>query len=114
MVTRSRVLIENVTPIVDFGEYYTKRVVNDLFQVEVDLVADGHDKLNGCLKIKKQGRRNWQEIPLSFLDNDRWQASIELAEPGIYEYTIEAWVDQQATWQDNIRAKAASKTRHIW
>ena len=59
MATRSRVLIENVTPIVDSGEYITKRVVNDILQVEADLIADGHDLLNGCLKFRKRGKKIW-------------------------------------------------------
>ena len=52
MHTRNRVLIEHVTPIVENGSYYTKRVLHDVFRVEVDLVSDGHDILNGDLKFK--------------------------------------------------------------
>jgi len=64
MATRSRVLFENVTPIIDSREYTTKRVVNDLLQVETDLIADGHNLLNCCLKIRKNGKKNWAIVSL--------------------------------------------------
>jgi starch synthase (maltosyl-transferring) len=105
MPTQSRVLIENISPIVDGGKYYAKRVINDLLQVEVDLVADGHDLLNGCLKIRQADKRTWQEVPLSFLINDRWSATFELLEIGLYEYTIEAWIDYPLSWQYGLRKK---------
>jgi starch synthase (maltosyl-transferring) len=109
MATRRRVLIENVTPIIDDGEYTTKRVVNDIFQIETDLISDGHDILNGCIKFRRKGKQNWQEIPLAHLTNDRWYARVELPELGIYEYTVEAWVDYLLTWQYNIRKKVNDK-----
>jgi len=109
MVSRSRVLIENVTPIIDSGEYISKRIVNEILLVEADLIADGHDLLNGCLKFRKKGKKNWQEFPLTYLANNRWCATVELQELGVYEYTIEAWVDYLLTWQYNLRKKVDDK-----
>lgn len=106
MQTRKRVLIENVTPAIDNGKYYAKRVINETLIVKADLVSDGHDKVNASLKIRKQGKKNWLEIPMQFFENDRWYASYLLEEYGMYEYTIEAWVDHAQSWQHNVRKKA--------
>lgn len=109
MLTRNRVLIEHVTPIVNNGEYYSKRVLNDSFKVEADLVTDGHDTINGHLKYKEPGKKTWQSAPLLHEQNDRWFATIKLQTQGIYEYTIEAWVDYALTWQHNVRKKVDNK-----
>ena len=108
MYTRNRVLIERVTPIVDDGSYYAKRVINDLLRVEADLVSDGHDIINGDLKFKVPGSKVWKYMPLQLHENDRWYANLELKEEGTYEYTVEAWVDYALTWQHNVRRKVES------
>lgn len=105
MHTRNRVLLEDISPIVNQGEYYSKRVLNEKFRVEIDIISDGHDKVNGCLKIRKSGKRNWEEIPLELIVNDRWFATYKLSEQGLYEYTVEGWIDHAQTWQYNVRKK---------
>ena len=105
MFTRNRVLIEHVTPIVNDGLYYAKRVVNDIFRVEADLVSDGHDVISGNLKYKEPGKKTWQTIPLKLHENDRWFAELVLKEKGIYEYTLEAWIDDVLNWQHNLIKK---------
>lgn len=109
MQTRNRVLIEHVTPIVNDGSYYAKRVLNDLFRVEADLVSDGHDIINGNLKYREPGKKTWKEIPLQLYENDRWYATLTLEKKGIYEYTIEAWIDYALSWQHGVRKKAESE-----
>jgi starch synthase (maltosyl-transferring) len=49
---------------------------------------------------------DWQEIPLTARDNDRWEATFTVTELGEYEYTIEAWVDRFSSWLKDLVAKA--------
>ena len=47
-----RIAIEAITPQVDNGRYPVRRMVGELVTIEADLVADGHDKLAGEVRIR--------------------------------------------------------------
>ena len=105
-----RVSIDNVSPEIDCGYYPIKRIINEQIKVEADIFADGHDKVNAVLlhREKRKGRgkdKKWQEIPMSFIENDHWTGSFQTDATGDYEYTIEAWVDHFATWQYGLKKK---------
>lgn len=104
-MSQSRVLIEGVDPCIDGGAYAAKRTAGSIFRVETDLVADGHDKLAGYLKLKHQNAKKWTEVPLRFFENDRWFAEIIVEKQGFYTYTLEAWIDHAQTWQYGLRKK---------
>ena len=111
-LARRRVIVERVTPEIDAGRFPVKRVAGDTVQVTADIFADGHDVLAGVLKFRTvrrggpSGSPDWTEVPLAFIDNDRWGASFVVSELGLYEYTVEAWVDRFATWLKGLVAKA--------
>ena len=102
---RRRVAIEHVEPEIDGGRYPIKRVVGDMVVVEADLFADGHDVVRGVLRYRHAQKEDWQETPLEFLDNDRWQASFEATDLGRYSYGVMGWVDHFATWQRDMRKR---------
>jgi starch synthase (maltosyl-transferring) len=95
---RTRVIIENVTPRVDDGEFPIKCIVGDTVTVEADVFTDGHDTISCALLYKKEGDPGWTEAPMQPLVNDRWQGSFEVQELGRYFYTVSAWVDHFKTW----------------
>ena len=106
-----RVIVENPTPAIDGGRFPIKRTVGESVQVTADVFADGHDLLTGVLKYRRvsaSGERpdEWLEVPLVALGNDAWSASFAVTELGVYEYTIEAWVDGFGTWLAGLIAKA--------
>ena len=105
-MSQSRVLISGVDPCIDGGIHFAKSTVGATFRVEADLVADGHDKVAGCLMLKHTSGKKWTEIPLTFLENDRWFAEIIVDKQGFYTYTLEAWIDHAQTWQYGLRKKA--------
>ncbi|WP_424493506.1 alpha-1,4-glucan--maltose-1-phosphate maltosyltransferase [Salinimicrobium sp. GXAS 041] len=105
-----RVSIDNVSPQIDCGHYPIKRIVNENVNVEADIFADGHDKVDAVLlyRQKRKGRgreKKWQETRMHFIENDHWEGSFKVNEKGDYEYTIEAWVDHFATWQYGLKKK---------
>ncbi len=102
---RLRVLIEAVSPEIDAGAHPVKRVTGDLFAVEADLVADGHDVLGGALLYRPPNASEWRRAPLRELVNDRWRAEILLDEIGTWHYTVEGWIDHAATWRKHLKAK---------
>lgn len=100
-----RVVIENVFPEINCGQHAAKRVVGQKFEVSADILADGHDVLNAHIKYKHEKARSWKYAPMKLGENDSWSGSFEVEKQGLYEYTVEAWVDYPLTWQHNIERK---------
>jgi starch synthase (maltosyl-transferring) len=129
-----RVVVERVSPEIDGGRFPIKRTVGESVTVSADAFADGHDLLAGVVKYRhvpagrpsaapalrtSDERRpgsaagdsaadpaSWHEVPLTPLDNDRWQASFTVTGLGDYEYTVEAWIDRFGSWLKGLIAKA--------
>ena len=100
---RQRVLIENVTPQVDGGRFAVKRVVGDIFIVEADVFADGHDEVRARLCWSPDTDEwQWTAVEMEPLGNDRWRASFALPAVGRYHYSISGWVDRLRTWQHDL------------
>jgi starch synthase (maltosyl-transferring) len=95
---RMRVIIEDITPRVDDGEFPIKRVVGDTVIVEADVFTDGHDAISCVLLYKKEDAPEWSEAPMEPLGNDRWRGSFQVQELGRYLYTVSAWVDRFKSW----------------
>ncbi|MBK8977542.1 MAG: alpha-1,4-glucan--maltose-1-phosphate maltosyltransferase [Planctomycetes bacterium] len=101
----SRVEVDRVTPELDGGRHAVKRIAGERIVVEADLLADGHEVLAGRLLFRRQGAHDFDEVPLVPLVNDRWRAGFVAAAAGRYEYTIEAWIDQYASWRRGLGRK---------
>lgn len=102
---RKRIVIENVVPEIDSGEFPIKRVVGEKVVVTADIYADGHDSLSARLLYKGLHDRTWNEVTMQFLGNDRWQGEFLVEEVGVYCYTIQGWVDLYRTWQQDLKKK---------
>jgi starch synthase (maltosyl-transferring) len=105
---RTRVIIENVTPRVDCGEFPIKRIVGDTVTVEADVFADGHDEISCALLYKKEGDPEWTEVRMEPLANDRWQGSFVVQELGRYLYTVSAWIDHFRSWSHALAKRVAA------
>ena len=103
---RRRVIVRGLTPQVDAGRHRIKRTPDETVHVEVDIFADGHDKIAGVVQHRAQGVEEWAEVPLTFVVNDRWAADFAVGNPGTSEYRVVAWIDRFTTWRDALRKKA--------
>lgn len=101
----ARIAIEGVWPEIDGGRFEIKRSVGDVLTVEADIFCDGHDKLGAALLYRRQGEREWHEVPMRFVDNDRWRGEFLLQKNARYLYTIIAWRDLFASWRDEVSKK---------
>jgi starch synthase (maltosyl-transferring) len=99
------VVIENVQPLLDGGDYPIKRIVGEDLAVEADIFKDGHDVVAAVLKWRVAGKRAWRETSMSFVDNDRWRGVCTLYDEAIHEYTVEAWSDTFRSWQSEFVKK---------
>lgn len=99
LVTRpATVVISDLSPLVEGGNYPTKRVVDENLRVEADIFKEGHDEVLAHLIWRKSGQKEWQEKRMSHLGNDRWFAELRFQETGQYEVGITAWADDFLTW----------------
>ncbi len=99
------VVIERITPILDGGKYPVKRIEGDDLVVEADIFKEGHDTVRAVLKWRAAGADAWQETAMSPVVNDRWTGVFPVVQPGIAEYTIEAWGDVFVSWRAEYRKK---------
>jgi len=102
---RKRVVIENVKPQIGDGYFPIKRVVGEKVVVQADIFADGHDMISAHLLYRKADARYWEVVPMKALKNDRWEGSFVVNEIGLYDYTLEGWVDHFKTWQMELKKK---------
>lgn len=98
-----RVVISDVYPQIEAGRYPVKRIVGDLFEVQANIFADGHETIGALLQWRRTDQP-WQEVGMNPLGNDRWQAVIRLSEVGRLEYRIMGWVDPMQTWRHKVEA----------
>ncbi|WP_255448461.1 maltotransferase domain-containing protein [Telmatospirillum sp. J64-1] len=104
--TRSQaVLIEGVWPELDDGRFPVKREVGDMLEVSADIYKDGHDRIAAVVLYKEKGTARWHEVPMRFLDNDRWVGRFKLERNTRYLYTIEAWADRFGSWRSEVAKK---------
>ncbi|MEP7242237.1 MAG: alpha-1,4-glucan--maltose-1-phosphate maltosyltransferase [Gammaproteobacteria bacterium] len=104
-MTKARVVIENITPRVDDGEFPVKRVIGEPVAVKADVFADGHDVIHCVLLYRADSAEEWNRIPMAPLGNDRWSARFVPRQIGRYQYTVSAWIDHLATWRRDIAKK---------
>jgi len=110
-MAESRIAIEAVDPEIDAGRFPARAAVGDAVQVEADIFCDGHDVIDAAVLYRAAGGRSWREAPMRFFDNDRWHASIEIEKQTPYEFTIVAWRDLFASWQEEVGKKVAAGQR---
>lgn len=106
---KTRVIIENVQPLVDGGLYPAKRTVGERVDVTASIFGDGHDHIRAEVLYKKKEATQWERVEMIPTFNDEWKVSFYVPEKGIYVYTIQAWVDHFDTWYDGFKKKANAK-----
>jgi len=99
---RHRVVLENVSPVIENGRFPVKRVRGEVVCVEMDVLVDGHDHVAGVLRYRHESSDAWQDVPMRPLGNDRWQAEFTVTELGRYHFTAEAWVDHFGSWSHDL------------
>lgn len=102
---RRRVVIENVQPRVECGDFPIKRVVGERVEVTADIYADGHDSVAAGLLYRKSAETRWMTAPMEHVGNDRWTAHFTPEEIGVYSYSVEGWVDHFLSWQKGLGKK---------
>lgn len=106
---RSRVIIEEISPVIDGGRYPAKRVAGDNVVVTAAIFSDGHDHVAGRLLYRHASQGESSIVPFTPLVNDMWQAQFAVDKLGDWKFTIEAWVDHFDTWIHDLGKRLAAQ-----
>ncbi|HXS36842.1 MAG TPA: alpha-1,4-glucan--maltose-1-phosphate maltosyltransferase [Flavipsychrobacter sp.] len=102
---RKRVIIGNVMPTVECGQFPAKAIINTSVIISADVFTDGHDKLAAFILIKCSSDKNWKELELEFTTNDRWEVPFVPDKIGVYQFNISGWIDHYTTWRESVLKK---------
>jgi len=102
---RKRVIIEAVAPSIEHGAYPIKRVPGESVTVTADIFADGHDEISASVMYRYTSSRDWHEVPMTLLDNDRWHATFTITETTDCHFTVCGRVDAFSSWKKGLLKK---------
>ena len=105
MLNQKRVVIDFVSPKINNGEFFIKRVVNEIINVDAHVIADGHDVIAASVLYKHESASKWQEVRMQPTFNNEWKAALTVEKQGFYTYKVEGWVDYALNWQHGIERK---------
>ncbi|MFW6227028.1 MAG: alpha-1,4-glucan--maltose-1-phosphate maltosyltransferase [Bacteroidota bacterium] len=107
---QQRVIIENVKPQINCGDFPVKRVLKDKVTVEADIFCDSHDVLTAELLYRFQDDNDWQSREMLHDVNDLWKANFQVVSLGSYFFTVRAWVDHFKSWHRVVLKKIDANT----
>lgn len=105
MLEKSRIVIENISPIINCGDYPISRVVNEIVQVKADIFGDGHDLIQASIFFKHKSQRSWNEVRMHPTYDDSWEGFFSVEQQGEYEYHLQGWEDHGLNWRYGIIKK---------
>jgi starch synthase (maltosyl-transferring) len=101
-----RVVIEDVTPILDGGRYPVKRTVGSVVEVRAHIFKDGHDLIGARVIHRVLGDSAWQAVPLQHhYESDYWSGSFRADRLGRVEYAVQAWPDHYGTFRSELEKR---------
>lgn len=105
MPEKSRIVIENIQPQINCGDYPVKRVVDEIVQVNADIFGDGHDIIQASVFYKHHKQKNWNEARMCPGNNDHWEGIFSVEKQGTYQFYIQGWEDHGLNWHHGIVKK---------
>src|SRR2546429_2075073 len=93
------VVIEELQPLLDGGDYPIKRIVGEDLAVEADIFKDGHDVVAAVLKWRALGKREWRGKPLIFVGNHPLRGGCTPSYQAGHRNTVGSWADALCRWQ---------------
>ena len=105
MLNQSRVVIDAVKPQINCGDFFIKRIINEVVNVDANVLVDGHDVIAASVLFKHEKAKTWNEVRMYDVGNDEWKASFSVEKQGFYTYKVQGWVDYALNWQHGIDRK---------
>ncbi len=105
MPEKTRVVIEDIKPVINCGEYAVKRVIGEIVTVTAAIFGDGHDIIQAAIHYKSKSQKNWNEARMHPTNNDKWSGHFSVEKQGDYLFKIEGWEDHGLNWRHGIIKK---------
>ncbi|MBO3116329.1 alpha-1,4-glucan--maltose-1-phosphate maltosyltransferase [Winogradskyella sp. DF17] len=105
MQNQKRVVIDYVSPQINGGDFFIKRVVGEIINIDAHVLVDGHDVISASVLYKHEKERKWSEARMHLVVNDEWKSSFHVEKQGFYSYKVQGWVDYGLNWQHGIERK---------
>jgi len=106
-----RIAIEAIEPVIDGGRFAAKATAGVATTVRAIIFGDGHDKLGAQLlwrQAESNAENEWHVAPLRTIGNDQWEGSFTPPHSGRVSFAVEAWIDEYASYCDELRKKYAA------
>lgn len=100
-----RLVVEDLSPRVDGGDYPVRRVVGETVTVEATVFTDGHEQLAVELLWRAVDEPEWHRVRMAALPTDRWTAQITPDRLGRHEFVVEGWLDLWGGFRRDFRKK---------
>lgn len=110
MTKQQRLIIENITPQINCGHFFIKRVVNEVVNISADIFGDGHDVIQAEVDVSHLDDKHDFTLRLHHEVNDIYKGHFHVVHQGYYTYKLRAWVDHALNWHHGISAKIAVET----
>jgi len=104
--TWSRIMIPFVRPSIEGGLWPIKRAKGEHVDVRAGVIVDSHETLTVELVVESPSGET-SVLPMTKQDNDEYSGHFSVTELGRYSYSVRAWMDRFATWQDQFRRRVA-------
>ena len=108
MNRRSDIVIEEVMPAVDNGNFPAKASEGSILTVTARIYRSGSSRIRVRVASKHSSDRKWEYAPLEPLGNDLWAGKISIRKKGNYSFKIQSWEDDFGTWREGILKWAAA------
>lgn len=102
---RKRVVISNISPVVEQGRYPAKSAKAEYVTISADVFSDGHDEIDASVLVSYPGVEGWKEHYMVPTFNDHWSFRLKTEATGFYSFKIRGWVDHYATWRKGLKKK---------
>ncbi len=105
MLRQERVIVENVYPQLNGGDFFIKRVQDESITVYADILPDGHDVIQAEILFQHETEKKPQAIRMQHQGNDVYYETFKVTQQGLYTYQVQGWVDYALNWQHGIEVK---------
>ncbi len=104
---RNRTIITNISPVLEAGKHYIKRVPGEQVHVRADIFCDGEDTIQAVIRYRLSDRSedHWEEVPMYPNGNGGWEGRFTVTEEGFHDYHLMAWIDHPGSWYRNFVQK---------
>ncbi|HVF03869.1 MAG TPA: alpha-1,4-glucan--maltose-1-phosphate maltosyltransferase [Frankiaceae bacterium] len=104
-----RIVITDVSPRVNCGEWPARAVVGERLRVEARIVREGHGAVGAGILVRapggERGGGRAKRVPMVHEGHDVFAGEVAADSQGRWTFTIEAWADPWGTWRHAVPIK---------